>query len=531
MNTSTQALPRAARLAAILLLVLTIQGLKIQRPYFGHFASYQLVSASIARNMIREHFTDLLSPKTDLLLYYPKKLLHLNQYPVQSLLAAAGQAALGGSLEEWGRGQAILFHLLSILLMYGLARRLWGESLGELAAFFYGLSPLTLIYGQSFMSESFAVFCLLLAVSIALERLRPEGRIGIWSSVLGLVFSLALVTRIHFGVWIPLFYAVLFSKLPRPKRPGSASLFSLCAFGPPVLWYGYTYFAGLGADNLHTNLFVQLVSDRAGAAASLPLLEYLRRIFDLFSQRLLTPVLFPFLLAGIYGLASQPKTRPWLLLGLGLSLSPLVLFSKKVWNHDFYLSGNFPALMLIAVYGLDVFLRAAPLLNARGFRIFLFATFLAASARNALHPLYRYPPENESLLPVARSAQLQSREEDLFIVVAKEPAPALYYLDRAAWNMDLSAVGKPLSDFLKNPSFSRVNPAEVQKLEWAMRSPVTWLNDLRARGARYFLAFQKDDLARAPELLAYLQQYDTPLTQESDPYCLFRLNPVPAAVT
>ena len=127
---------------------LGVQMVAIQRPYIGHYASYQAtVMASISRNMIRENFSQLLLPKTDIIIGGERS-LHLNQYPFPSLFAALGSRFLGGSLEFWGRFQAIFFNLLCVLLMGLIGRRLFDPRVGWSAAGIFALSPLSLIYGQ-----------------------------------------------------------------------------------------------------------------------------------------------------------------------------------------------------------------------------------------------------------------------------------------------------------------------------------------------------------------------------------------------
>ncbi len=144
----------------LVIVVLSIQMAAIERPYLGHFSSYQLVMASMARNMVREDFTDLLLPKVDMLLN-GKKALHLNQYPFPSVLAALGVRNFGGSFEFWGRVQAIFLNLLSALFLALIALRLFDKRTGLTAFFIYLLSPFTLIYGQCFMSEPLSFFCFL----------------------------------------------------------------------------------------------------------------------------------------------------------------------------------------------------------------------------------------------------------------------------------------------------------------------------------------------------------------------------------
>jgi len=160
-----------------LLYVLVIQGVGIQRPFMGHYASYQgTVMASMARNMVRENFSNIFLPKTDVILQGQKS-LHLNQYPFPSLLVAGAVKFVGGSYEFWGRFQAILFNLFSILLPFFIAQRLFGRAAALTSAIIFALSPLTVVYGQSFMSEPSSLFffssiALSMAIVMCLANIR-----------------------------------------------------------------------------------------------------------------------------------------------------------------------------------------------------------------------------------------------------------------------------------------------------------------------------------------------------------------------
>src|SRR3989338_2380674 len=467
-------------LVVVTFLALGIQTIQIRRPFVGHYASYQsTVMAAISRNILREQFTDLFKPKTDIIVG-GRRSLHLNQYPFPSLLVALAVRFLGGSLEFWGRFQAVLFNVFSAFLLGAIATRLFrSTTVNCISSVVFLLSPYTLIYGQCFMSESFSICFLLFAFYMLTGT---ESRTFSFAHVLvaGLAFSIAVTGRIHFVLLLP---ALLISIRAESARGKAIQMLIFCivALLLPLAWYSYTYFIALRADNVHTNIFMQLSSLLQGNKNLLTNLDYYKVVFDILSQMMLTPLLFPFLLVG---LIFMDRTSPGFritVVAAGCGALAIFLSPYKVMRYDFYLYVIFPFLVMIVAAGVAPILEAFPFLKKERFVVMFVIFYLVASSRFFCHPIFKHPNAG-SILKAARAIELQTTVEDKLIVVGHDVGPTLYYTNRPAWSIELDLIGSSVALYQKNSRFTRVDLRKLEQLEVAMKNPISWVEYLRQQG-------------------------------------------------
>ena len=514
------------KIALILFLSASVLGIqlgRIERPYFGHFASYQIVSAFIARNMLKEHFTQLLLPKTDFMIG-KKQSLPLNQYPIHSLLAALGAHYFGGSLEFWGRFQAILFNIASIILTGLIAGLLFTSGVGWIAAVLMSLSPYSLIYGQMFMSESSGLFFLLLSLYILLRALYKNRDFNFLKLfIAGICFSLVLVGRIHFLMLLPVFWVIFyFSSQPFRQRFSSTFLFSFFALILPFAWFVYTYFVSIHADNVHSNLFLQLSGRRLADLYYLRDLNYYHHVFDIFVEKMLTPLVFPFLPIGLFLLGTKGKTTYILMSGLLSGTSIVVLIPQKVMAHEFYLYGTLPFYIMIAANGVFKLFEAFPVFKRPSVIAFFLMLYLIVSARYFVHPIYKFPEEKNELIPMAQAIREKTQPGDWLVIASRGFSELRYYVDRPSWDISFPAIGTKLAYYFKDPRFSNVDHEKLNQLEQAMYDPISWLEYLKMEGAAYLVVPNERELDGVPEFRIYLDQHypKLPLTQHS---LLFKL--------
>lgn len=498
--------------------VLFVQLIAIGRPYSGNFASYQAtVMAAISRNMVRENFSEPLRPKTDVMLMKRERSLHLNQYPFPALVAAAGVKTFGGSYEFWGRFQAIVCNFLTALLLGLFAARLFEERTGWIAACLYALSPFTLIYGQSFISEPFSLLFLVLTF---LFLTPPQGKPFDLSSVFfaGLSFSVAVTGRIHFAIFYPLcVFFILRSQTS--SKIFKIFLFTLFGFVLPGAWYGYTYFVSTHEANVHTNAFVQfgLLSTR-----KVPSLLYAGRLLEIFAGVLLTPLFFP---AFVIGWFTVPKGESFVKVALGFLLGAAVLLVPwKIMAHDFYLYGVFPFIVILAACGLGSLLDETPFLKRPVALTLVILLTMGVSGRFFFNPIYKGLPEEERAVRVGKAIQGMTGPEDALVVASEHPAILLYYAGRPVWNMDLTRVGMPLTDYQKNARFLKFDAAEAARLEAAMKDPIGWLEYYRAKGAAYVVIPSREELDSREPLASHLKASSALVSDENDDFYLFRLS-------
>jgi len=492
----------------------------VSRPFAGHYASYQAtVMASISRNMVRDNFANIVLPKTDSIINGERS-LHLNQYPFPALVAALGEVALGGGLEFWGRFQAIFFNVLSVILLGFIARRLFGATVGWLSFGIYALSPYTMIYGQSFMSEQISVFALLVSL-FALLYLDGERSDLVKVLLSGLAFSAAVTGRIHYASLFPV-YAFLIFRSGGERWMMKLILFGLLSAAMPIAWYAHTYFAAWKATNIHTSIFLQMGEIKAGGANLLGSLQFYQVLFDTVAQRMMTPILFPFLVLGFF-VMKRGGNAFWLIVtSITIGSSVILLFPQKVLTHDFYLYNVFPFLAIVAACGLAPLLESFPALKSVRIGFVLILLYFGISGRYFFNPMFKVPESTSYLKQIATLVEAHSSPEQPIIVVGDDIGSALYYVNRPVWGVQLSAVGGKVAPYLKNARFKHVDEQRIKELEHAMRHPITWIEYLRREGGTFLVVPDSHEIEAYPDLLKYLKLNYKELAQDPN-YYLFQL--------
>lgn len=509
--------------ALIALLVLTVQLVKIDRPYFGHFSSYQnVVIASISRNMLRENFSDLFRPKTDLVID-GRRSLNLIYYPLPSLLAAMVVKTVGGSLEFWGRFQAIFFNFMSVGLMGLLGARLFRRRIGSIAMTLFALSPMSLIYGQSFMLESLALFFLLLSFTCLsfLDSKNPKT----WLVLLaGLCFSVAATERVHYIFVYPAALLYLFTTL-NSKRFSSIFLFSLAAVSLPIVWHVYAFLISRHTTNILAVLLTQFGYFKVGDKSYLTDPDYYRRLFDIVSGVMLTPLFFPFLLLGAFLMPWRSKSA-WLVASAILCGSVIAIISPlKIIEQDFYLYGIFPFMVFMTAWGVSAVFDMKPQLKRTLWIVLALLIYFIISARFFLHPIYQYPKADNDILRIALKLQQTTTPTDMIIIAGEAPVDMVYYADRMAFELPFRAIGKIPDQFIAHPRATGFNAQMLDELTRAQQNPVSFFEYFRKQGATYFLAYRRHELEGQKELFAYLTTRFTRISSNQDDFYLFHLAP------
>jgi hypothetical protein len=170
----------------------------IARPLVGNFATKNVVYAMIARNWA-EGRSDLRYPTLDRLAAGQRS-LHMLELPCSAYLTGWLWKSCGGSLDVWGRATAIGFSLASVGVLFCLVRRCHGPVAAAGAAVALALSPVSIIYGQSFMLEASLVFFTVGTVW-CLDHWLSGGRWS-WLPAAALCLALLLLTKIYMLVML-----------------------------------------------------------------------------------------------------------------------------------------------------------------------------------------------------------------------------------------------------------------------------------------------------------------------------------------
>lgn len=419
----------------LVILTTSLRCISLGDPYLGNFASYQCYSASIARHYVRENFSDIFNPKIDILVN-GKPGLHMQYFPISSLVAALGQKFIGGSLEVWGRLQAILFSSLALLCIYGIARRLFTESIALTSALLWSVLPVSVIYGQSFMPEMAGLSFAVLSIWLALRQ----------KCLLSALFAgIAIMTRMNtIYVLVPLLMLIPWRK------------WAYLAWGSliPILWYGHTITQAKYNASVSHFWMLQGANQSFGPDFLLALGKYLVTVD-------FTPLGFILLFFGLKGL---PK---WIY-GWGISvLVILCLMPQKVIDHNFY------TLHLLPVGCMAI---------AKNFNSWKIPALILLSVIWWWNPVTKIDPGNKYVLEAARLVQEQVPKDDKIIASSGSSPCLLYYCDREGWDF-----------MIKRPE----EVPYVQKFRWrfeknidellqAYKDAEKWKEQLKSEGAKWF---------------------------------------------
>ena len=120
-----------------------------------------------------------------------------------------------------GRGLSAIFDLVSVVLVFSLARVLYRDSRAALlAAFLYATSTLAIQYAHFFVVDSFAT-TFILAATLCLARVQ-QGAGSRWSVLMGSVFGLALATKLSIFVFVVVVLLVGVTRVWGPDCGGKA---------------------------------------------------------------------------------------------------------------------------------------------------------------------------------------------------------------------------------------------------------------------------------------------------------------------
>jgi len=259
-----------------------------------------------------------------------------------------------------------IFAAGTLLLAYGIARRLLGETEAEIAAVLLLISPFVLFMSASYMNHVTTGFFLALALYSALRAVEASGRRVIWSVVCGLGLAAAATIRpLESAAWaMVLGLWVLWRSGWKPAALAAAAcvaglvpllVYNALTSGHP-LRFGYTLLWGPGHGlGFHTdpwgNPFTAVIS--LGNTA----LDFQR--LNVFLLEWPLPVLvFTLVALWVGGLDGRIRDRVVLLAGLLLA-APIAYFFY--WHRDNYLGPRFlyasvvPAILLtvIGIVALD----------------------------------------------------------------------------------------------------------------------------------------------------------------------------------
>jgi len=448
-------------------------------PLIGHFGSYQIVNAMMARAMDFKDLESWLAPRTSMLMDgHPA--LHLIYYPFGSL-AAAVLNILPGSLDFWGRFQAAAFMALSSLLFWRLIKPYLSDRESIFSITLFVFSPLCLIYGIALQNEAAALFFQLAAFSLILKPGLTAAFFG------GILFSLSLLARLHFVFLLPVFLLPLFCFFKDFRRP---LLFVSGVILPAGLWFAYTWVLQQSrGDEIMTSLFMQAGEGRILSLDVLFSAEFLQRFLKGVCLWV-TPIMIPIALGGAWvGRFRNPVRLA--LLSVFCSASTAVLLPQKVMDHSFYLMAGVPGMCVLAGAGLELLLSR----KGRVWAAAILGVFFLMTIRYYKGPAAEsFSSHARHLQSVGWTVESLTQEGDLIAAQSGTSPELLYYTGRRGWpfNMEMAPGDLTLQ-----------NRHQVLKSQ-GYGYPERWLEHLIRQGADYLVISDLPGLSKLTGFETYL---------------------------
>lgn len=458
-------------LLLIVLIAVVVRCGGLSRPLVGNFATKNAAYGMIARNFARDA-APFWRPTVDVLIVGEPG-AHLLEVPLAAYVAGYGWKWCGGNLNIWGRLQAVFWSALTAALLAWLGTRWFDRLAGVAAGLVYALSPVAIIYGQSFMLEASVAF--LAVAAVAAVEMWTSTRRRWWLIACGAALACLFLSKIYMLVicW-PVLWCV---PRDRDRREQSAvravlplAITMALAVVPAAVWLAYVFSAtGPALDASHT--YYSLRDSATAHAWPPPVLrtgEFYRQLLDDAAGVVLTPL---GLVLAVAGLVSRRWLRliPWLLSSAVL----LVALPNKFHVMNYYFVPALPPLCVLAGLGWSEVAGRLTQPQRRNLGVLLLLVGGVFAARFATRPAYVTPTEDQSVVAAAAVIQEVSQPDDLIIAVHGSTIDLLYACDRRGWAPSSSDPQLPErmqeaiaggARFLVICHLAEFPPAELQRL-------------------------------------------------------------------
>jgi len=466
--------------AVCLGLALRLKG--IHNPLLDHPGWRQGDEASIARNFAALRY-NIFYPQTN---YNgpPPNYVELELQIVPFL--AATFYKIFGVHEIAGRIVTILFSLGTVAVLAFFGRWLFASAkAGILAALFYAVMPGSIYYGRTFMPDAAMVFFMTAALyasaRLLIDRERWRARDVLWSSAL---LTLALLAKPVAVVAIVPVLVLIGERAYSGRTFRPLAAFALIAVPLVILWvydrivgsYAEWHWAsGILALHVLPAFYASLQSTGAFAAKA----AQFRVMLGVLAHGMIGPAISAAALLGLFFTPATIRSRSlsWTWLAAGLAYVFVVVTVERV---DYY---TFPLLPLaaLAAAGFTQRLIAAVERGAlpragnyacAALAVIAFATVIFQN-REIVKPYYRY---SQAVYSSAIALDRTLPTAALVVMGHYDPS-VLYYIGRYGWEED---------PYLWTP--------------FDEQSAIS-------KGARYFIAIERNRFNRNVELCAWMQRF------------------------
>lgn len=424
---------------AVVLLALAVRLPGVDRPLLGYFSTKNVTYAMIARNWALGR-SSMWRPAMDCLVGGQRG-WHLLEFPASAYLTGAAWRVCGGSLDAWGRSTSAAFSAGAVAILFSLVGRWHGRAAAYGASLALALSPLAVIFGQSFMLEASLVF-FSLASMWALDHWLACGRKG-WLLAAAASFALLLLTKIYMLVLaLPLAALVWQTLRDRVDRRGPSArriwlefaLAGVAAVLPACAWYFDAWRVAAPESAASARVFYSIRRSAAVHHWPHPLLispDFYKRLLDDLSGSLLTPIGFALALVGLWGTAWR-RHAAW----LAASALLVAALPAKFYDLPYYELALLPAGCVLAGLGWQtVYERMQP---SRLGMAALLGVALAFSLRYAVKPAFTTPGEDREVLTAAAALRSLAAAGDPVATLHGASTDVLYYSDHPGWAFSIN---------------------------------------------------------------------------------------------
>lgn len=494
----------------------------VHRPLLGNFSAYQTGQAMMAQFFSKD-FSSMFYPQV-YVLAGGKPGVTLLYYPVSALIASFSHRIFGQSLDLWGRLQAVLFFSASCIYLYRLLRRWLNEELALISVVAFSLSPLSIIYGQSFQNEMATVF-FTLSFLLHMDRfLKKFSHLDFFLSSFSL--SLVLLTRPNciYILLLP-FYKLLkgdYGLEESGKRWKEFFAASALGLVLPVAWFSYTWFLSKSqAANIYSSVFAQLQVKSSLMSTQLLNFDYFKKLVDLLAGNVLSPIGFTLLIVGmITALCMWSQTGIFVIWCAAYFVTSFLLTPRKIIEHEFYLLQLvLPASALIA-FGFQQLLRAFQERRVfqKAFIFFFLIISTMVSLRYAFHPAFKTTEREQNFIEIGDEIhKITSQDKSKIIVQGNHTL--LYYADRFGWGLEINK-----KDELQEYQKFMLSAEAWEKRKAASKSPITNLEYLRQEGATHFVVSDSKEFYQSQEFAEYMNAHYPVVAQKQNVFIIYNLD-------
>ncbi len=505
----------------VLLLTFAIRIPGLSRPLLGNFSTRAVVSGMIARNLVHRE-ASLLYPRLDVIVNGQAS-YHLMECPVSVYLTSAIWKCLGGNIDIWGRVTSIVWSTLAVFLIFQLVTIWHDEWSGLGAAFVMSLSPVGIIYGQSFQLEA-SLPALTLTALLSLQYWHQSANRK-WLLFFFLSTAFLFLTKIYMLSLLPLLvYLSVSPALPKSGKDHSIHLpfpralctnhkatFPLFALilsvSATALWYCLMARAS-GNNNLETaqHVYFSLQKTWDSHPFPHPLLHspsFYKGLLDDLSGIVLTPIGFTFLFFALPH-AWDKRYQLW----FSAAILLWIVMPRKFHEMNYYWMAILPFFCTQSGIGIAKVTRLL-IKNRRDYvRLLcvLIIVWFAFSIRYSLTPAFTTPLEDKSVLSAGNSVIRNTNKNDRIVTVHGSGIDLLYYCNRPGWALDLDAAVPDIENHLSEPQepFTAILKTYIQQ------------------GASHLIVADLSALDKKPDFRKIMEELE--LVEKGDDFALYKLD-------